>query len=216
MLIAHTRKTHMILKYGKLFAIAPALMLLTGCSGSGINWSAPNLMQMFESLRSTLPSLWMMIIVTCMVTGVYLMYKGLADLVIVAKMSGSMMGGQQTSGPPILMIMLSTVFFYLPIFISSMSVTVFGQGSESLLSYQPISSGNGLPLGMSVCVDVIRFISMVAFVRGVFLLTRHAHRNGQTQPGNFQKAFTHIIGGVLGVNILTTWGALMATLGMGQ
>ena len=204
-----------MLKYGKLLMLLPAVLLLTGCANGDM--TPPNVMTMLESIHSSLPSLWVLVYACCFIAGVLFSTKGLYDLHMVAKMGGTMMGGQANSMPPLFMLVLAGLFFATPTTLGMFTSSLFGV-SGNVLSYQAVQTGaNGnIPLGMSDIVDIVRFISIVAFVRGLFLLTRHTSRNGQPQPGTFSKAMTHIIGGVLGVNILTTWGMFMTTLGFSQ
>lgn len=212
MFMVQNKKAVMMLKSAKLFALAPTLLMLTGCAGIS---NAPNLQQMLESIRSTLPSLWVMIMVFCIVAGASMSVKGLFDLHIVAKMSGSMMGAQASYGPPLIMMGIAAMLLVIPGYLQVFTTTIFGQSGSSALAYQPLTTGN-YPFGLSACIDLIRFISFVAFIRGIFLFSNYGHRNSQVRPGDFGKACTHVTAGILGVNIVTTWGVLMATLGIGQ
>ena len=198
-------------KYAKFMAIL-AFPLLSGCATTG--GSAPNLQQMLRSIESLFPSLWAMVTAFCMIAGIALFTKALFDFHMIAKMSGSMMGSQSDPKPTMFMMGLAGLLMLIPYLFNGLTTTLFGTGAGAgLLGYQPIASSGQLNLGMNDIVNLVRFVGLVAFVRGMMILTHYGSRNGQPQKGDFQKAMTHIIGGLLGVNILATTAVVMAALG---
>jgi len=205
-------KTIIKTKLVKLATISLAPLLLGGCAAAnGSNVNVPNVMQMLQNIQNTLPSFWGLVAAFCLVTGLVMVIKALADLHIVAKMGGSMMGAQADPKGPLILLFMAAILLFMPTFLADTSNTFFGQNGP--LAYQPIQQ-TGSDLAMSAIVNVIRFVGWCAFVRGWLVLSRHGHRNSQTPPGNFGKGMTHVIGGVLAANITIFWGALMTTVGM--
>ena len=57
----------------------------------------------------------------------------------------------------------------------------------------------------------MRVIGAISFIRGWVILTRVSKH---AQPGTFGKGLTHVIAGILAINIYETWEILMNTLGL--
>ena len=200
-----------ILKLLKFTSVIAAIALLSGCASvSGGSGNTPNILQMLQSIQSAYKPYSLMIVSVCYAAGITFLLKAFYDLHIVAKMSGSM-GGQADYRPPLFLFVIAAMFLAFPGVIDILTRSVFGQ-SNGPLSY--ISGGNTMSQSaLNDCIGLVQMVGITAFVRGWMLLARHGNRNGGTQPGNFGKSMTHIVGGTLAANISWTWAVLMSTVG---
>ena len=59
--------------------------------------------------------------------------------------------------------------------------------------------------------NITQFVGYVAFIRGWILLLRIGEQG--SQPGAFAKAVTHIVGGLVAINIFGTVAVIQNTIG---
>lgn len=123
----------------------------------------------------------------------------------------TMMSNQASAKVPVTLMVTGTMMVYLPTAIKIFLSTTFG--SESILSYQDwtgATSAGGMT--MNAIVRIIQFVGLVAFIRGVYIMSQAA--TGQSQGASFGKGLTHMIGGIGALNIVQTANILSATLGV--
>ena len=84
-------------------------------------------------------------------------------------------------------------------------------GTDSPLAYVP-EKGNAFSQLRGNAFVILQFIGLVAFIRGLVILTQLGGHGGQ--PGTFARAMTHIIGGILCINMYDTVNMILVTLGM--
>jgi intracellular multiplication protein IcmC len=90
-----------------------------------------------------------------------------------------------------------------------MLLTVFN--STNILSYSSSTGSDAGDLALSLAGGLIQLLGFIAFIRGWILLTTYGKQQQQSGIG---KAVTHIIAGLLGVNIYATWDILKNTIGI--
>jgi intracellular multiplication protein IcmC len=66
----------------------------------------------------------------------------------------------------------------------------------------------------NTCYLVVQFFGVIAFIRGLVILTHLGGHGGQ--QGSFGRGMTHIIGGILCINIYQFVHVIMITLGIQQ
>ena len=67
---------------------------------------------------------------------------------------------------------------------------------------------------LNACIMIIQLIGTIAFIRGLVILTHLGERGGQ--QGAFGKAMSHIVGGILAIDINDFMQAIWNTLALGQ
>lgn len=116
---------------------------------------------------------------------------------------------------PILFFIVSAGLLYFPTIFSVLMNTTFGY--SSVLAYTPMNSsnqtistlfGSGSQAGLAI-TRIFQVIGLAAFLRGWLLIAKSAQ--GQ-QQGNTAKGYTHILGGILAMNIMGTLDILNNTL----
>ena len=114
---------------------------------------------------------------------------------------------------PFLQFFVGVGLFYMPYFISSLNLTLFNTDAiaSSILSWTA-TSGDDFDTYVIPILGVIQIIGIISFIRGWVMLAK-ATNPGQ-QPGAISKGITHVIGGILAVNIYTFIEVVYQTLGL--
>ena len=114
----------------------------------------------------------------------------------------SMMSQQTSLAGPLMMIIAGAALLSLPSIIRMASLAFLGLNNPMALD--PSSDYDIGPL-----LTFVRVIGVGSFVRGIVLLSRSGHQQGQ--QGTTGKAFIHIIAGVLAVHVVGTYDLLVNT-----
>ena len=124
----------------------------------------------------------------------------------------TMSSSRDTSLKPALVYMLvAMVFLYFPSAVDVLMQSTFG--ADSIPIADGVSSSSAI-LTADVQLAILRLVQIVgvvAFIRGWFILAQSAKGGGQPVLG---RALTHIIGGILAINIIGTKNVLWATFGL--
>lgn len=153
----------------------------------------------------------------CYIAGIYFMWRGLGML----KAFG--MPLTQASRPgeiagPIVFLVVGALLLFLPTTTDIASQSVFGDNQSDIFSDGTVDYGAAgkaseelvgyLPTGIEskwadlidTLVLFIEFIGFVAFVRGLFILSKAG--NPGVQPGSITKGIVHLFGGVVAINFI--------------
>ncbi len=147
--------------------------------------------------------------------GCAFLFKAIYSLKVYGE-ARTMMSSSASAKEPILYLMVGAILLYFPTTLQMMLQTTFNY--NTVLQYAPVNSNNnaldtlfgsgsvvGKPLAM-----LIQVIGLIAFIRGWVLVARSGSQ-GQ-QPGGTGKAFMHIFGGILAINIVGTLTIINNTL----
>lgn len=103
---------------------------------------------------------------------------------------------------PFLQFFIGIALFYLPTFIESLNQTLWQDPDvNNVLSWNSGSQSDNFQTYIEPILGVIQIIGMIAFIRGWVQLSRAT--NAGQQPGAVSKGLTHIVGGILAINIYT-------------
>lgn len=161
----------------------------------------PDIPALMQHLTSNFVILSEIIQTVAVIIGVVLTIGGVFQLKKYGEMR-SMMSHQMTLAGPLMMVVAGSALLSLPTIIRMTSLSLLGQDNPMSL---PLESTYDIgPLLMFV-----RVIGVGSFVRGVVLLSRSGHQQGQ--QGTTGKAFIHIIAGVLAVHVVGTYDLLVNT-----
>ena len=113
---------------------------------------------------------------------------------------------------PFLQFFIGVGLFYMPNFISALNVTLFASSeiAATIMGYS--TSSEDFQTYVIPILGVIQIIGIISFIRGWAMLAK-ATNPGQ-QPGAISKGITHIVGGILAVNIYTFIDVIYQTLGL--
>lgn len=122
-------------------------------------------------------------------------------------------GGRASLGKGIASIVVGSILASLPAFLDSLSMTLFNQPSASSLATDSVASGvTGVSAEYASAVAlffaVTQLVGLYAVIKGLRLL-----RDGVEDHTKNGPAWTHIIGGILSLNIVTVLGVVGATMG---
>jgi intracellular multiplication protein IcmC len=118
------------------------------------------------------------------------------------------MSSQHSLKGPLINFLVATALIYSPQMFATLMLTSFGYSS-------PLQYGGDIPgwadAGGKALIGLVQVIGVIAFIRGWLYIARLAGQGGQ--PGTFGKGLTHIIGGILAINIIGTKEVLFGTFG---
>jgi intracellular multiplication protein IcmC len=161
-----------------------------------------------QSVQSNLPPVFRMLVATTFVLGIWFM----TDAIFRLKKYGqarTMMSTNASMAKPIILFLIGLGLLYFPTLIDVSIQTVWNYGSSSVLRYpdQPTM----WQAFVNPIIDLIRVFGLLAFIRGMVILTRLAHES--PQPGSLGKGLMHITGGIMAINIVGTIDIIKGTFG---
>ena len=191
----------MIIKFFIYFFVCLGLQLISIPVFADISQTLVNLKS------STLGAVWTMLIALSQVIAI-----GYAFLAIM-KLKKFGQNSQMTASHPSLMgpiihLFIAAALFFIPLTLDTIINTMWGYNYSGVKSYLSTSSSTWDALIQPIII-MIRIIGLIAFIRGWIILGRAASEGAQ--PGTVGKALTHIVGGVLGINIVGTISILQST-----
>lgn len=163
-----------------------------------VSQALSNLSALFDSLRE-------LTIAISYITGVALIFRGVALYRAFGQHITMQSRGGEVAGPMVFII-VGAFLVYLPSTIDNSLVTVFGSTdlstASSILSLSAGTDNNAFEEVTNVISKYLSLIGLIAFVRGWIILSKMGHSG--SQPGSVAKGITHIIGGIFLLNIVET------------
>jgi intracellular multiplication protein IcmC len=154
------------------------------------------------------PSLMRLITAIAYVAGMYFVFHGIMLLKQYGEMRTQMSGQHHLKGP-VIFIVIGTLMLYLP---SSVQVGMSTFWTEpNPYGYLQEGQDQWSQLFSNIFM-IVQLVGVIAFIRGLILLTHLGGHGGQ--QGTFGKGITHIIGGILCINIYQFVQVVMVTLGL--
>jgi intracellular multiplication protein IcmC len=193
-----------IAKSYRVLFIAILALMLGGCQ-AGIN---NDITQMLVNLQQQLGPIWQFLNALCWVLGIC--FVGIAIMKL--KQYGQitvMMATHANLGPAMAYLLIGLGLLFIPTFMDTVSMSLWGYGMENLPSYDDSAGFSDI---MIPVVQLIRVIGLFAFIRGWILLLRLGHQG--SPPGTLSKGLLHMLGGIMAVNIVGTLDVLKATFGL--
>jgi intracellular multiplication protein IcmC len=116
---------------------------------------------------------------------------------------------------PVVYFIVGVCCIYMPEFIKGMLQTFYDSSTITAFSYgqQQGQDGNEFYAAVRAIVMFVQLVGLIGFFRGILLLKALGQNGGQNQNG-FGQALTHIIGGILAINVVMTAGLIASTFGM--
>ncbi len=166
----------------------------------------PTLTDMITNLASQMPALMRMLTAFCYVIGLFFMWSGVYGLKQYGDLR-TMTSSNTDIRTPLIKLAIGVAFIYFPSTISTGMETLFATSSP--LAYS--SSGDQTEAQIiSAVIAVMKVVGVIAVMRGLFFLSK---AGSQGQPGMVGKGVTHLIAGILAINIYGTWQVLENSLG---
>lgn len=169
------------------------------------------------NLQAAFGSLQRMIGAISFVIGIALVYRGIAMYRGLANQTyGSAQRGE-VAGPMVFLV-VGAVLIYLPTALDTSISTLFAGTTrenllpaESLIGYKSVSNVEHWEEISKVLVQYMKLIGLIAFIRGWVILSKMGHQGAQ--PGSIGKGITHIVAGVMLMNIVGSYNIIAQTFG---
>lgn len=183
-----------------------SLLGLTGCAAQIQDSS-----NMLINLSNSYASIWKLVTAGAYLMGMALAMRGVYYLKIYGD-ARTMMSSNANFKIPVIYLMVAGVFMYLPSAAHVLITSGFGTSQITPLGYNA-STVSGLSLqATNAILGFVQLVGLISFVRGWMIIVKSAQ--GAAQGVSFGKGFTHIVGGILAINIVGTKNALWSTLGL--
>lgn len=180
------------------FFVEPAYAAVTSLSAA----------DMLLNIKEQVPNLMRMVTAIGYVMGFYFIFYGILKLKQYGEMR-TMMASQHSLKGPLVYMVMGALLIYLPSTVQMGTSTFWG--GQAPLEYVAADSDQWGEL-LQACIMVVQLFGVIAFIRGIVMLTQLAGHGGQ--PGMFGKALTHMIGGIFCINIYGFAQVILATLGL--
>ncbi len=167
----------------------------------------PDLVTMLQTLNQSLPFVETMLVAMAYLAGFAIIFSAMFKLKIYGE-ARTMMSSQSDIRGPLIMIACGAALIYFPTLYKFSLDTIFGYGNA--LAYQERTSDRWTIL-IGIVIFMIQLVGITSFIRGWILLSKAGDRSGQSMT---PKAVTHIVGGVLAMNIVGVTKIFNATLGL--
>lgn len=169
-----------------------------------------DLTEIIRNLNQSLPPIENLIFGFSYVFGIMFLIRGIYRLKVYGE-SRTMMSQQSSIKEPLLLIVIGAVFFYIPTGINVLLNTTFGY--DNPLSYSSLESQGAIDSQAAVSVlNLVKIIGLITFIKGWYSLSKLGTQSAQ--GNSFGKSLTHIIGGLLAINIVGTINVVTSTLGI--
>lgn len=169
----------------------------------------PDIIKMMDNLNENMPSVVRFLVAFSYITGIWFVFSAINELRLYGQARTMMPGNIHFTGP-LSRFMVGVALIFLPGIIDISIYSLWGTGA-SVLEY-PIKTSDVWAPMIKGGISLVRVVGYIAFIRGFILYTR-ASKQG-AQPGMASKATTHIIGGILAINIVGTINILRASFGI--
>ncbi|OGT47749.1 MAG: hypothetical protein A3E83_04920 [Gammaproteobacteria bacterium RIFCSPHIGHO2_12_FULL_41_20] len=167
-----------------------------------------NLQTMLTAFQTQVPALMKLVTAVAYVMGMYFIIIAVIGLKHFGE-SRSMMSQEHSLKGPLIFFAIGTALMYLPSAVS-VGLTTFWS-SPTPYAYQTSSTGQWNSF-VSACFLIVQLIGTISFIRGLVILSRLGGHGGQ--PETFSKGMTHVIGGILCINIYQFVQVIAATFGI--
>jgi intracellular multiplication protein IcmC len=179
------------------------LLSLTGCSDVDL----PSADTMIENLADSMPAIIAMLSAAAYIMGFFFILMGVYGLKQYGELRTMMSSSTSLSGPLITLAVGGGLIF-LPTTVDVGMATIFGTASTSPISIPTDITGDEDLL--NAVVAIVKVVGIVAFIRGMIMLNNVGGQGAQ--PGTMGKALTHIVGGLLAINMWGFWEVIESTL----
>lgn len=170
----------------------------------------PRLEDMLVSVTNEFPNIYHLVTATAYVMGIAFIFRGVYQLKVYGDLR-TMMSVQTNFKATMMVFFAGAALLYTPTAFKSMMLTTFATTSVTdPMSYHS-SKGIWSPAASQAVLRFIQLIGTISFIRGWVYLTHTSNPNGRS---SFGKAVTHIIAGLLAINIEGTREMLQASFGI--
>ncbi len=155
--------------------------------------------QMLINLSRAYEPVWLMITGIMYILGITLTFRALYHLKVYGELR-TMMASNASMKEPVTYLITAAVLLYFPTALGIFMETTFGY--TNILAYSDWQgAGGGANEPMDAIIKLVQIVGLISFARGWLIITKAVHPGSQATYG---KGMTHIIAGVLAINIVGT------------
>lgn len=187
-----------------VFVILPAHAQLPGL-GSQLTSLTPE--SILANIQRNMPNLTRMVTAISYVMGLFMIISGVIKLKHVGEMR-TQMSYEHSIARPITQIVIGALLLYLPTSIQ-VGMSSFWTNPNP---YGYVIQQDQWAQFINVCFMVVQFIGVVAFIRGLIILSHLGGHGGH--QGSLGRGLTHVIGGILCINIYQFLQVVLNTIGI--
>lgn len=187
-----------------LMLAAPAVLAATDTTTGVSSLSAQ---EMLVNISKQVPSLMRLVTAIAYVLGMYFIVHGIIKLKHAGEMR-TMMSREHSLMAPIVMLSIGAMLLYLPTSVQVGMSTFWTDPNP----YAYIKQKDQWTDFINVCFSIVQLIGTIAFIRGLILISHLGTGGGQ--HGTMSRGMTHIIGGILCINIYEFIKVITTTLGI--
>ncbi len=163
---------------------------------------------MLKRIAAQIPNLMRMVTAIAYVMGMFFMISGIIKLKHFGEMRTQMSVEHSLKGP-LIFLAIGALLLYLPSSVQ-IGMSTFWTNPNP---YGYLKQQNEWKDLIDTCFTIVQFVGVVAFIRGLLILTHIGGHHGQ--QGTLSRGLTHIIGGIFCINIYQFIQVIMNTLGIG-
>lgn len=191
--------------YGLILALAMfAMPVFAQSVGAGGTTLSP--LTMLATLQEQIPNLTRMVTAMAYVIGAFMVIRGVVEFKHAGEMR-TQMSHEHHLTKPILQITIGALLIYLPSAVQIGMSTFWAEPNP----YGYVIQSDQWQQVINICYAVVQFIGVVAFIRGLVMLS---HSAGGHHQSSFAKGLTHVIGGIFCININQFVQTILATFGI--
>jgi intracellular multiplication protein IcmC len=192
----------------KAFTLAVSIGCFFYANSAYAEIAVPTLDQVVANMTKNMPQLMSMVTAFAYILGIYFVIMGVIELKHFGEMR-TQMSSEHGLKKPLLQIFVGAALIYLP---SSIKMGLYTLWDQPAPFAYVVTTGSAWSELFGNCFIIMQFIGVIAFIRGLVILTHLGGHGGQ--PGTFARGITHIIGGILCINMYDTVRMIFATLGL--
>ena len=187
-----------------ILVVLIAVLSIAGCEGKGL--SAPDINAMMRNLQQNFQPIVRLVFAVAYITGIWFIYSAVHSLRAYGEVRTMMPSNAEMSGP-LVKLFIGAMLLFLPTMLDVSAYTLWGAQSGG---WEP--TGGKYEDVLRAVMGLVQIVGYIAFVRGLVMMAKSAQKGAQ--PGMFGKGMTHLIGGLLAVNIKLTLGVIRASVGL--
>lgn len=168
----------------------------------------PDLQTLLMNLAADVPSVMRLVTAGAYVIGIFMIVAAVVGMKHLGELR-TMMAREHGFWGPLLELLVGAALIYLPTSVQSVMSTFWQSPAPYAYITQDTASNATF---VNACYTVIQLIGTVAFIRGLLMLQQAGSE--RAQPHMLGKALSHLVGGILCINIYGTLQTLEKTVGM--
>ena len=181
-----------------------ALFWVLPCYAQDVSYSSAS--DMLSRIAQQIPNVMRLVTAFAYVVGMILIFRGIIELKHAGE-SRTMMSQDRSLRGPVILIGVGVMLLYLPTSVQVGMSTFWSNPNP----YGYVQETDQWGSFLNDAFLIVQLFGTIAFIRGLLILS---HLHERSQPGTLAKGMTHIIGGILCINIYQFVQVVLFTLGI--